>query len=923
MALINIQYTADISQLNAKLDQIIQKQERVSSTSKKAGDDMSNAAKKATEEIKKVSKETGVLGNSLDKVGGLIATAFAVSKLVDFTKAIVDAERKMELLQNRLNFLAGSQQKGEELFERLFLVSKRLGLNIEDLAEGMASFGIAATQAGFSALKTEKIFVQVASGLRAAGATSLQTQRSFYALQQMMSKGVVAAEELRRQLGESLPGAFSLMVTAYNRLHPEQQLTELQFTKLQEQGKIISREILPEFAKVIEETFAPALAGKANSLDAAIQKVNTELLALKLNLANTKVIKFFVDAVATESNRLNMILQSQESGYGKLARIIGDVLLPLGFLNNDLINEQRALTQLSAAESAKINNDIINQSEELLKMSGKERDAKIESIKLSLKEDQQVIDSYNEKLKLRNLEIEFKKKAQAQEIKDGKKTYLLEGGMANAHAKQLEEINAKYYSHAEKGEFLLAKKRVKINQGVIEEMEISEKLLSQSKNDELDAQKKAQEQFLRDEVARADRARLKTQEGSIAESEARAVLAEKQKNLNEFMAKSDATMQLARLKGEIETNERIEEARLKTADALSDIVVEEEIDPSKDPALKRIDKELETYAKNKDEIVSAIAAPFLSAQELEISAAISKYEQLINLTKENSNERKLLEEALQKDLENIAKKYQDKEAAALQSKIKRTARAMGQIVSETSAIINGFGEADRKMRENQLNAELQILSSRFEAGILSEGDYQAKVNEIKRRQFKIDQDSAIAKIRMDTATAIINLFAQLPWPAATALVPAVAGLAITQIDAVKSTPMPTFHEGGIDIGGDSKKTSGPLKSDEFIAKLQRGESVIDRQDTQRYKDELSAIRNGKFEDYIASKYILPALERSVDKKQSTSGQTSMEMAFQAAEMVNAIKGNKVIKLHKSSIKELAGHIGQKASDKIIARRSWR
>jgi hypothetical protein len=154
-------------------------------------------------------------------------------------------------------------------------------------------------------------------------------------------------------------------------------------------------------------------------------------------------------------------------------------------------------------------------------------------------------------------------------------------------------------------------------------------------------------------------------------------------------------------------------------------------------------------------------------------------------------------------------------------------------------------------------------------------------------------------------------------------VPAVAGLAITQIDAVKSTPMPTFHEGGIDIGGDSKKTSGPLKSDEFIAKLQRGESVIDRQDTRRYKDELSAIRNGKFEDYIASKYILPALERSVDKKQSTSGQTSMEMAFQAAEMVNAIKGNKVIKLHKSSIKELAGHIGQKASDKIIARRSWR
>ena len=50
----------------------------------------------------------------------------------------------------------------------------------------------------------------------------------------MMSKGVVAAEELRRQLGEALPGANELMVKAYNRLHPQQEITNRQFTKMQE-----------------------------------------------------------------------------------------------------------------------------------------------------------------------------------------------------------------------------------------------------------------------------------------------------------------------------------------------------------------------------------------------------------------------------------------------------------------------------------------------------------------------------------------------------------------------------------------------------------------------------------------------------------------------------------------------------------------
>jgi tape measure domain-containing protein len=191
------------------------------------------------------------------------------------------------------------------MFTRLEAISRRLGLSLEDTAEGLASFGIAAQQAGFSAQKSEKIFVQVASGLRAAGASSLQTQRAFYALQQMMSKGVVAAEELRRQLGESLPGASDLMTKAYNRLHPAANLTSLEFTKLLESGKIISKDILPEFAMVIEETFAPALSGKSNSLDASLNRVNNEILKLKLNIGNADWFKAAAKVISDSLYELN------------------------------------------------------------------------------------------------------------------------------------------------------------------------------------------------------------------------------------------------------------------------------------------------------------------------------------------------------------------------------------------------------------------------------------------------------------------------------------------------------------------------------------------------------------------------------------------------------------------------------------------
>jgi hypothetical protein len=291
--------------------------------------------------------------------------------------------------------------------------------------------------------------------------------------------------------------------------------------------------------------------------------------------------------------------------------------------------------------------------------------------------------------------------------------------------------------------------------------------------------------------------------------------------------------------------------------------------------------------------------------------------------KDIKDQERLKEKALQKEIENIQIKANDKRRKFNEQNIKEAARMVSRVASEIAQISQSFSEAERDIMKNNLDASANMLNAKLQAGLISEREYNEQINLIRKKQFKIDQDAAIAKVQIDTALAILNLFTQMNPFLALGLTPVIIGIADQQVTAIKSAPMPTFHDGGIDIGGDAKKTSGELKSDEFIAKLQRGESVIDRQDTRKYKDELSAIRDGRFEDYIASKYIIPAMERSQDRKQPASSSTSMEMAFQAAEMVNAIKGNKVIKLHKSSIKELTANSGTRSADKILARRSFR
>jgi tape measure domain-containing protein len=288
-----------------------------------------------------------VFDSLLKRVAARVAAYFAIDSVVGFAKSIVDVERKMEILQNRINFVFDSATGGTLAFNRLREMSIRLGIEFTSLAEGFASFGIAAKMAGFSASESESMFSKVAVALRASGASSLQTQRSFYALQQMLSKGVVAAEELRRQLGEALPGASDLMTKAYNRLHPAQEITNRQFTKLLEDGKIISAEILPEFANVVEEVFAPALSGKQNSLDASINRVTTQLDRFKLALSNFLPTKAVANTLSDFFGSLNTMM---EAGFKDFVRL-GALAASGNFAAFD--SELAKLEIVRAAETAK------------------------------------------------------------------------------------------------------------------------------------------------------------------------------------------------------------------------------------------------------------------------------------------------------------------------------------------------------------------------------------------------------------------------------------------------------------------------------------------------------------------------------------------------------------------------------------------
>lgn len=357
---ISVQYDANVDDLKRKLDDLIAKNTQLANAANTAQRAMAglnstvgstnnalnqsttvinnynnsvnttnNSVNNLNNSLKNTRGQLGLLDGFLQRIAARMAAVFAIDSIINFGKAVVDVTRKTELLQNRLNFVFENAESGRAAFDRLYETAQKLGIGFEDLLQGFSGFGIAARAAGFSAKTTETIFVKVATSLRAAGASSLQTQRAFYALQQMLSKGVVAAEELRRQLGEALPGASDKMTKAYNRLHPAQQLTNRQFTKLLEDGKILSAEILPEFANVLEEDFGPALAGKQNSLDATLIRAGNAFERFKLQIGETNFeqISGTFKWLEGRLNNINILLKNSKGFWESYSNVVNEFFL--------------------------------------------------------------------------------------------------------------------------------------------------------------------------------------------------------------------------------------------------------------------------------------------------------------------------------------------------------------------------------------------------------------------------------------------------------------------------------------------------------------------------------------------------------------------------------------------------------------------
>lgn len=133
----------------------------------------------------------------------------------------------------------------------LSTTARTYGQDLIALTQGYVGFSAAARQANVPIEDQEKIFEAVSKACATYGLSAERTGLVTLALSQMMSKGKISSEELRRQMGEHLPIAYMAMARASG-------LTTAQFEKMMAKGAILSKDILPKFADELNKATASA-----------------------------------------------------------------------------------------------------------------------------------------------------------------------------------------------------------------------------------------------------------------------------------------------------------------------------------------------------------------------------------------------------------------------------------------------------------------------------------------------------------------------------------------------------------------------------------------------------------------------------------------------------------------------------------------
>jgi len=284
----------------------------------------------------------GIVGGPAGAAVGA-ALGAQVGQLRQALGATADYAANLAKLRIALKGVSGSQQEFADGLTFIQKTTEDFAIPQEIITRQFTKLQASVAGAGGNLEDTKTAFNGIVAAVRATGGSLSDVDAALTATAQVFSKGKVSAEELRQQIGERLPGAFTLFAESM-------ELTPAELDKALEGGKVTLQDF-QKFAEELFERYGDTAQEIADSPDAAGDRLKVVLERLNENIGTllkpigaafqvtfTNIIEFIDAATA----RLNLFLELGAQGTrNKVKRLSEDI--------NRLLKKQEERKPLIAA----------------------------------------------------------------------------------------------------------------------------------------------------------------------------------------------------------------------------------------------------------------------------------------------------------------------------------------------------------------------------------------------------------------------------------------------------------------------------------------------------------------------------------------------------------------------------------------------
>ncbi|WAK43548.1 putative membrane protein [Cronobacter phage EspYZU12] len=266
--------------------------------------------------LKKANASTLTLTDGLKNLRSTLISVSAAYGAFNAAASVVKAGQFFQGMEATMLMVSDNSEEAGKRMKFVRDQSYRLGLDLKVASQGYTQMAIAANGV-LSKTQNDELFKAFSEYSTALQVDPVKYQRGITAIQQMMGKGQIMAEELKQQLAEGIPGSLQVFIKASQEAFNDSTIDVTKMLDMMEKGELKAAKVLPFVAKYYAEA-----ANKGGALQKALQgnRVAMQRLTLTWMDFQNKIFQSgFGEELTSAFNELAKILDSN----GELAQNLG------------------------------------------------------------------------------------------------------------------------------------------------------------------------------------------------------------------------------------------------------------------------------------------------------------------------------------------------------------------------------------------------------------------------------------------------------------------------------------------------------------------------------------------------------------------------------------------------------------------------